>query len=108
MLRLLQQSSGIREVLTQWHSCQERSPIGCPRAAMRIDALKDSRLIPNIDKRVFENNGTRLFDLKADLGQLNPIQDAVVEQRLRAGIVGILRAHDAPHELYARYGLPIE
>ena len=75
---------------------------------MRIDALKDSRRIPNIDKRVFENSGTQLFDLKADPGQLNPIQDTVVEERLRAGIVGILRAHDAPHELYARYGLPIE
>ncbi len=57
---------------------------------------------------MFENNGTQLFDLKADPGQLNPIRDAVVEERLRAGIVDILQAHDAPHELYARYGLPIE
>jgi hypothetical protein len=28
-----------------------------------------------------------------------------VEARLRAGIVEVLAAHDAPHELYARYGL---
>lgn len=75
---------------------------------MRIDALKDSRRIPNVDKRVFENNGTQLFDLENDPGQLQPIDDVIVEERLRAGIVEILQAHDAPHELYARYGLLVD
>ena len=72
---------------------------------MRIDALKDSRRIPNVDKRVFENCGTQLFDLVADPGQLEPITDRTVEARLRAGMVEVLRAHDAPHELFDRYGL---
>jgi arylsulfatase A-like enzyme len=72
---------------------------------MRIDALKDSRRIPNVDKRVFENLGTRLFDLKRDPGQTSPITDPAIEARLRAGMAEVLAAHDAPHELYARYGL---
>jgi hypothetical protein len=72
---------------------------------MRIDALKDSRRIPNVDRRVFENLGTQLFDLKRDPGQTSPITDPAIEARLRAGMVEVLAAHDAPHELYARYGL---
>jgi hypothetical protein len=75
---------------------------------MRIDALKDSRRIPNIDKRVFQNTGTQLFDLQSDPRQLMDIEDPVVEERLRAGIVEVLQAHDAPHELYARYGLQLD
>ena len=72
---------------------------------LRIDALKDSRRIPNVDKRLFENRGTQLFDLRADPGQLNPIADPAVEARIRAGMVRVLEAHDAPHELFGRYGL---
>ena len=72
---------------------------------LRIDALSDARRIPNVDKRVFENLGTQLFDLVNDPGQASPIRDALVEERLRDGIVEVLAAHDAPHELYARYGL---
>jgi hypothetical protein len=72
---------------------------------LRIDALKDSRRIPNVDKRLFENRGTQLFDLSADPGQLSPIADPAVEARIRAGMVKVLEAHDAPHELFGRYGL---
>jgi arylsulfatase A-like enzyme len=72
---------------------------------MRIDALKDSRRIPNVDKRVFENLGTQLFDLKGDPGQTSPIIDSAIEARLKAGMAEVLASHDAPHELYARYGL---
>ena len=72
---------------------------------LRIDALSDSRRIPNVDKRLFENLGTQLFDLRSDPGQVAPIDDPDTEARLRAGIVAMLRAHDAPGELYSRYGL---
>lgn len=72
---------------------------------LRIDALRDARRIPNVDGRVFENYGTQLFDLVADPRQLSPFRDAAIEARLRAGIVAELRAHEAPPELYARYGL---
>ena len=72
---------------------------------MRIDALKDSRRIPNVDKRVFNYLGTQLFDLEADPRQINPITDPIAEARIRAGMVEMLRAHDAPDELFGRYGL---
>jgi hypothetical protein len=75
---------------------------------MRIDALRDARRIPNVDGRVFENPGTQLFDLRADPRQLNPLSDPVVEAQLMAGIVEVLAEHEAPHELYARYGLTRE
>ena len=61
--------------------------------------------IPKVDKRVLENLGTQLFDLRADPGQVNPITDPIAEARIPAGMVDVLRAHDAPHELFGRYGL---
>lgn len=72
---------------------------------LRIDALRDARRIPNVDGRVFENRGTQLFDLQADPSQLSPLRDPAVEHRLRRGIADMLDAHDAPRELFARYGL---
>jgi arylsulfatase A-like enzyme len=72
---------------------------------LRIDALRDARRIPNVDGRVFESYGTQLFDLSADPRQLTPIRDGGIEARLKAGIAAVLRAHEAPPELFARYGL---
>lgn len=72
---------------------------------LRIDALTDARRIPNVDGRVFENRGTQLFDLQSDPGQMSPLSDPAIEQRLRQGIADVLRAHDAPRELFLRYGL---
>lgn len=74
---------------------------------MRIDALRDARRIPNIDGRVFENLGTQLFDLKRDPEQTSPLDDPETEARLQAGMSAVLAAHDAPPELYARYGLAL-
>jgi hypothetical protein len=54
---------------------------------------------------VFDNLGTQLFDLARDPEQLTPIRDHTIEERLRTGIIDVLSAHDAPHELFARYGL---
>jgi arylsulfatase A-like enzyme len=72
---------------------------------LKIDALRDARRIPNVDGRVFENHGTKLFDLKLDPQQQHPLRNPLVERRLRDGIADVLRAHDAPPELFARYGL---
>ena len=75
---------------------------------MRIDAMRDARRIPNVDGRVFENRGTQLFDLAVDPGQFAPLNAPEIEERLRLGMADVLSDHDAPHELYARYGLPRE
>jgi len=51
---------------------------------------------------------TALYDLIADPGQLRPIEDRVVQDRFVAGIISALTAHDAPEELYQRFGLSRE
>ena len=76
---------------------------------MRVDALKDARRIPIHDDTRFDPDfGTTLYDLATDPQQLRPFRDAAVERRFHAGIVGVLRAHDAPAELYGRYGIEAE
>ena len=71
----------------------------------KIDATRDARRIPNVDGRVFENSGTQLFDLATDPRQERPFRDEAVEAGLRESIRDILDAHEAPQEIYLRYGL---
>jgi arylsulfatase A-like enzyme len=73
---------------------------------LKIDALKDARRIPMHDDKLFDPGvGTALYDLARDAKQLQPFRDPVIETRLKAGIVAIFAAHDAPSEIYGRYGL---
>jgi arylsulfatase A-like enzyme len=48
---------------------------------------------------------TMLYDIETDPEQLHPIEDARFEARLTAEMVAIMRAHDAPRELYRRFDL---
>ncbi|MDQ6620559.1 MAG: sulfatase [Pseudomonadota bacterium] len=48
---------------------------------------------------------TVLFDLASDPEQRSPIQNPQQEARVRHQIVRLLREHEAPPELYERYGL---
>ena len=72
---------------------------------MRIDAQADASRIPMQDGQDFSDAGTALFDLATDPGQARPLRDPAIERRLCACIEAVLRAHDAPEELYGRYGL---
>ena len=73
---------------------------------LRIDALKDARRIPIHDNKKFDPGvGTTLYDLATDPKQVRPFRDAVLERRFHAGIDEQLRAHDAPQEMYARFGV---
>ena len=72
---------------------------------LRIDALKDARRIPVHDNATFGDIGTKLFDLDADPAQEIPLRDPTVEARLIAATAEIFAAHDAPPEIYQRYGL---
>src|SRR5262249_52972315 len=73
---------------------------------LRIDALKDARRIPMHDNKLFDPGvGTTLYDIVADPKQLKPFRDETIERCILAGIAREMRAHDAPAELYARYGL---
>lgn len=49
--------------------------------------------------------GTLLFDLQADPGQLNPLQDAEIEARMCALMVRLMQENDAPAEQFERLGL---
>jgi hypothetical protein len=73
---------------------------------LRIDALKDARRIPIHDGKKFDPGvGTTLYDLATDPRQARPFRDAEIERRFHAGIAKALKAHDAPPEIYTRYGV---
>jgi hypothetical protein len=46
-----------------------------------------------------------LFDLEKDPAQEAPIQDREIEKRMIKHMVRLMRASDAPAELYERFGL---
>lgn len=48
---------------------------------------------------------TELFDLDNDYGQLQPIEDAMVEQRMIKNLIRLMEENDAPPEQYERLGL---
>ena len=73
---------------------------------LKIDALKDARRIPIHDGKRFDPGvGTTLYDIVADPKQLRPFRDNAIEHHIRAGIAAEMRAHDAPTELFERYGI---
>jgi hypothetical protein len=49
--------------------------------------------------------GTLLFDLHADPGQRNPINDPAIEARMIRHLIRLMRANAAPAEQFARLGL---
>ena len=55
--------------------------------------------------RFAETFRTQLFDLAADPGQTNPIEDAAVEARMVAHLENALLSNLAPPEQYQRLGL---
>ena len=72
---------------------------------LRYDALADAQRVPILDGSGFGDTGTVLFDLDHDPAQQSPMRDPEIEARLTRGIRTVLEAHDAPGEVYGRYGL---
>ncbi len=54
------------------------------------------------------NYGTKLFDVKKDPRQKNPLQDNVLEARMATLLVQEMKKADAPIEQFERLGLPAE
>jgi hypothetical protein len=52
-----------------------------------------------------QDANTVLYDLARDPGQLAPVHDAAVEQRLVAAMARLMRDVDAPVESFGRLGL---
>ena len=46
-----------------------------------------------------------LFDLENDPGELHPIEDEAVRQRMTEAMIRLMRENDAPDEQYERMGL---
>lgn len=71
---------------------------------LRLPARRDAKRPPmqggGIDDAV-----TVLYDTETDPGQMTPIEAPDVERRLIRAMLGIMRAHDAPPEAYARLDL---
>jgi hypothetical protein len=51
---------------------------------------------------------TVLYDLEIDPDQRAPVQVPEAEVRIRQAIVHLLRQHEAPAEVFVRYGLDAE
>ncbi|ETF04085.1 sulfatase [Advenella kashmirensis W13003] len=71
---------------------------------LKLPILASSR--GNMTRRypLLEAN-TALYDLESDPVQRHPINDPDIEQRMRMAIATLLRANDAPDEMFTRYGL---
>jgi len=73
---------------------------------LKIRARDDSARCPMENGSRFDDLGNRLYDLKKDPQQQQPIYgDNPITQRLLAQMLQILAQHDAPPELYARFEL---
>ncbi|NLD54018.1 MAG: sulfatase [Burkholderiaceae bacterium] len=70
------------------------------RLPVRLDAKANmTRRYPLLEAR------TVIHDIESDPAQASPIEDPVLERALERKLVSLLRANDAPLELYDRYGL---
>ena len=49
--------------------------------------------------------GTRLYDVEKDPGQLNPLVDKELEERMTQALIQEMEKSDAPSEQYERLGL---
>ena len=74
-------------------------------SVLKIKARDDSKRIPNHDSEGFEDTETRLYDLSIDPTEQQPFRDADIEFRLLQAAVAVMKANDAPAEMYERFEL---
>jgi arylsulfatase A-like enzyme len=70
-----------------------------------IAALKDAKRVPNNDGIGFADLGTRLYDLRRDPRQRDPVVEPKVSEALYREMMRELQAHDTPAEVYRWYEL---
>lgn len=73
---------------------------------LKIPAIKDAKR-PPMQGGGFDDTQTVLYDLVADPNQNTPFRDAGTEALFCASITQAMAAHDAPPELFARFGLEV-
>ncbi len=91
----------------EMRTAELREPFGFTKdmPLLKIDALKNADRIPMHDGEVFQDIGTRLYDLENDPKQEKPFRDEAIEARLKTALVDILKAHECPDEIYGRFHL---
>ena len=71
---------------------------------LQIPALPDAKRSPR--QGGFQDAETVLYDIDSDPGQRMPLDAPDVVARIEAGIIRHMQAHDAPAEMFRRFGLP--
>lgn len=74
---------------------------------LKIPALPQAKR-PPMQGGGFADTRTALYDLDSDPSQSRPIDDPDVERRMVDAIIGQMRIHQAPTELFGRFDLPRE
>jgi arylsulfatase A-like enzyme len=70
---------------------------------LKVPALPDAKRSPT--QGGFSGTRTVIYDLETDPHQMSPITDPAREQQFCNAIVADMKTHDAPAELYLRFGL---
>lgn len=70
---------------------------------LKVPALPDAKRSPR--QGGFAGAKTVLYDLEQDLFQTTEVNSSVLEERMIRLIVSEMKAHEAPPELYVRFGL---
>ena len=93
----------------EFAGAQPVEPLGFTRGypLWRLPVHRDARAnmvsrYPLLDAR------TVLYDLEVDPDQRTPVERPETEARIRQAIIRLLRAHEAPAEVFVRYGLDAE
>lgn len=71
---------------------------------LKVPALPDAKR-PPMQGGGFAETRTCLYDLQTDPGQTRPFRDETIEAAIRTRIVAEMKRHEAPEELYVRFGL---
>ena len=73
---------------------------------LRVPVIERSPMYNNYGPGALLESDTRLYDLKTDPGQQNPLRNGPEERRLLDLMTRLMRANDAPAEAFARLDLP--
>jgi hypothetical protein len=73
---------------------------------LKIPMTTRSEMFNNYGPGSLIERETRLFDVEADPMQRHPIQDPAAAAGIRAQMLALMRANEAPPEAYRRIGAP--
>jgi arylsulfatase A-like enzyme len=72
---------------------------------LKVPVTQRSPMYSNYGPGALLEKETRLYDLHVDAGQTEPLDNAVVEDRMIELLTGLMEANEAPAEAFTRLGL---